>query len=432
MRAANDSPPKTLAELATRTGATDNKAPGWIKHGALVYRVCTPEDPDFLASTEAGLGITYHLLDGSIEQIPLMTGVIGDDHTGICNWDGIWPYWSHVSYRAKNWDYLRGFMQRVSDKCNTKVSFHVNLTDVNVGLRAYPETRDFFKKLVETKSIYRRDRNPASRRDYLEPPYVPQEIPANEPNPISIFALVHYQNFWDSGLAKQMIDDLYSHLPYAPPVLYLDVLTLEGGNFNTGFPHVSALKRKQRDAQEEGALAIANAALRSKGTEIGTEGDRAAPRRPRHLVGGSTASPVIPPTITARSRAQPRAAPPCSSMSWEIPDASSSLPWPPLRTRSAKFANTTLHSWPALPWRCKMPGLGNLVHFRPNSRQRGCIQYVPQGRWRPIHDAIGLTWSMTFTSPASRNFSTSAMAACAPPFSKKSATCISANSCSRT
>ena len=35
-------------------------------------------------------------------------------------------------------------MQRMSDKYNTKVSFHVNLTDVNVGLKAYPETRAFF------------------------------------------------------------------------------------------------------------------------------------------------------------------------------------------------------------------------------------------------------------------------------------------------
>ncbi len=268
---ATDSSTTAIEKLATPTGATENKAPAWIKHGAYVYRVCTPEDADFLVSTEAGIGMTCHLLDGSIEQIPLLTGVIGDDHQGACNWDGIWPYWSHVSYRAKNWDYLRGFMQRVSDQDNTKVSFHVNLTDVNVGLKAFPETRAYFKKLVESKSIYRRDRNPATGRRDLEPPYVPQEIPANEPNPISIFALVDYQNFWDSGLAGQMIDDFYGHLPYAPPVLYLDVLTLEGGNFNTGFP--TAPLGGSKETQLKGVLEIARY-LRGKGTEVGTEGDR--------------------------------------------------------------------------------------------------------------------------------------------------------------
>ncbi len=136
----------TVEELATKTGATENKAPDWIKHGAYVYRILTPEDADALISTEKGLAITYHLLDDSVEQIPLLTGVIGDDHQGLCNWDGIWPYWSHVSYRARNWDYLRDFMQRASDRYNTKVSFHVNLTDVNVGLKAYPEDAGVLRK----------------------------------------------------------------------------------------------------------------------------------------------------------------------------------------------------------------------------------------------------------------------------------------------
>jgi hypothetical protein len=261
----------TVAELATKTGATENMAPDWIKHGAYVYRILTPDDADTLLSTEKGLAITCHLLDGSIEQIPIINGLIGDDHLGTCNWDGVWPYWSHVSFRAKNWDYLRDFMQRVSDKYKTKVSFHVNLTDVNVGLRAYPETRAFFNKLVETKSIYRRDFNPVTRKRDIEPPYVPQAIPANEKNPITIFALVNYKRFWQSGMAREMIDDFYGHLPYPPPVLYVDVLTLEGGNFNTGFP--SGPLGGSKETQLEGVLAIANY-LRSKGTEVGTEGDR--------------------------------------------------------------------------------------------------------------------------------------------------------------
>ncbi len=84
-------------------------------------------------------------------------------------------------------------------------------------------------------------------------------------------ALVNYQNFWQSGLAQEMLDEFYGHLPYAPPVLYVDVLTLEGGNFNTGFP--TGPLGGSRETQLEGVLAIAKY-LRSKGTEVGTEGDR--------------------------------------------------------------------------------------------------------------------------------------------------------------
>jgi hypothetical protein len=260
-----------VEKLATKTGATENKAPDWIRHGAYVYRILTPDDADTLVSVEQGLAITCHLLDGSIAQIPIINGLIGDDHPGGWNWDGLWPYWNRVSFRAKDWDHLRDFMQRASDKYNTKVSFHVNLTDVNVGLKAYPETRAFFKKLVETGSIYRRDWNPATRKRDIEPPYVPRDFPAEEKKPTAIFALVNYQRFWQSGLARQMLDEFYGHLPYPPPVLYVDVLTLEGGNFNTGFP--TGPLGGSRETQLEGVLAIAKY-LRSKGTEVGTEGDR--------------------------------------------------------------------------------------------------------------------------------------------------------------
>ena len=91
----------TLEELAIRTGATENKAPDWIKHGAYVYRILTPDDADTLLSTEKGLAITCHLLDSSIEQIPIINGLIGDDHHGGWNWDGIWPYWNRVSFREE-------------------------------------------------------------------------------------------------------------------------------------------------------------------------------------------------------------------------------------------------------------------------------------------------------------------------------------------
>jgi len=36
----------TIEEVSTKTGAKENKAPAWIKHGAYVYRICTPDDAD--------------------------------------------------------------------------------------------------------------------------------------------------------------------------------------------------------------------------------------------------------------------------------------------------------------------------------------------------------------------------------------------------
>ncbi|HUU31204.1 MAG TPA: hypothetical protein VMY69_03795 [Phycisphaerae bacterium] len=96
---------------------------------------------------------------------------------------------------------------------------------MNVGLRDYPESREFFQKLVETKSIYRRDWNKAAHRREGEP-FVPLEIEkyagnAGNPDPVQIFALVNYKQFWDSGLARKMIDEFYAKLPFAPPMLYL-------------------------------------------------------------------------------------------------------------------------------------------------------------------------------------------------------------------
>ena len=261
----------TVEQLATPTGATESKAPGWIQRGALVYRLATPDDSDTLTPLEEGIGITSHLLDGTIQQIPLAMGLVGHDHPGSFNWDGAWPYWNRVTFRAGDWQRLHDFMQRVCDKYNTKVSFHVNLTDVNVGLRDYPETRAFFEKLVETRSIYRRDYNPKTRNRDTEPPYVPREIPADQTDPIQIFALVNYKNFWTSGMARQMIDEFYGHLPYAPPILYVDVFNLAGGNFSTGFPNGPLGGSKE--TQLEGALAIADH-IRSKGTDIASEGIR--------------------------------------------------------------------------------------------------------------------------------------------------------------
>jgi hypothetical protein len=68
-----------------------------------------------------------------------------------------------------------------------------------------------------------------------------------------------------------MIDEFYGHLTYPPPVLYLDVLNPRGGNFSTGYP--DGPLGGSKETQIEGMPAIAKY-LRSKGTEVGTEGDR--------------------------------------------------------------------------------------------------------------------------------------------------------------
>lgn len=267
-----------LAPVATKTSATRNNAPEWSR-GSYIYRITTNDEPDQLAGLSAGLTLTHRLLDGSVRQIALVNGLVGHDHPGDFNWDGLWPYWSRVTFRAGgNWETLGAFMTKMAAEANTRISFHVNLTDVNTGLRDYPETRAFFEKLAETGSIYRRDWDKAAGKR-TGTPYVPAEIDryidkkdaAGNANPNQIFALVNYRKFWDSGLAREMIDEFYSHLPYAPPVLYLDVLTAGGGNFSTGYPD-GPLGGSEK-TQIEGMRDIA-AYLRSKGTEVGTEGDR--------------------------------------------------------------------------------------------------------------------------------------------------------------
>jgi len=251
------------------SASAENNAPEWYKNGAYVYRIQTPNANDVLPRVEEGVTMVSNLLDGTIPQITFLNGIIGHDHRGMFNWDGAWPYWNRVTFRANHsWDDLRDFMKRVKDEHNVFISFHVNLTDVNVGLKDYPETRAFFQKLVETQSIYRRDWNRETNKRDTEPPYVPTEIPDGD-DPVPIFALVNYKNFWDSGLAKKMIDEFYGQLPYVPPLLYVDVLTLAGGNFATGYPDGPLGGSKESQAQ--GRQAIVDY-IRSKGSEVAAEG----------------------------------------------------------------------------------------------------------------------------------------------------------------
>jgi len=251
-------------------GPAQARPPAWYAKGAYVFRVDTPDEADVLPQLEQGHAIVANLLDGTVAQITIVGGLIGHDHRGAWNWDGLWPCWNRVTFRAGNFEKLAAFMARAKKNSNVYTGFHLNLTDVNFGLRDYPESHAFFQKLVETKSIYRRDWNPETNRRDKEPPYVPTEIPAGD-DPVPIFALVNYKNFWDSGLAKEMIDGFYAKLPFAPPMLYLDVLNAGGGNFATGFPNGPL--GGSRETQIEGMQAIADY-LHSKGTNLGTEGTR--------------------------------------------------------------------------------------------------------------------------------------------------------------
>ncbi len=272
----------SFASLASgETAPSRGKAqpPVWAQKGAYVYRISTPDRSNVLPQLEEGVGMMSNLLDGSITQIAMLNGVIGHDHRGAWNWDGLWPYWNRVTFRGGgDFKTLSDAMIRMRQSSNTLASFHLNITDVNIGLRSYPESKTFFDRLVAAHAVYRRDFNKQTHR-HDGKPYVPREIDkygdgkdeAGDPDPVKIFAIVNYKNFWDSGLAKEMIDDFYAKLPYAPPILYLDVLNLSGGNFNPGYPDGDL--GGSAETQREGACAILDY-LRSKGTDIGTEGPR--------------------------------------------------------------------------------------------------------------------------------------------------------------
>jgi hypothetical protein len=258
-------------------GPAQAQPPAWYAKGAYVFRVSTPDEADMLPQLEQGHAIVANLLDGTVPQITIVNGLIGHDHPGAWNWDGLWPYWNRTTFRAGSFEKLAAFMARAKKNSNVYTGFHLNLTDVNIGLRDYPESRAFFQKLVETKSIYRRDWSKETNKRDGEP-FVPLEIdqysgakPGQLHNPVGIIALVNYKNLWDSGLAKEMIDGFYAKLPFAPPMLYLDVLNAGGGNFSTGFPD-GPLGGSEK-TQIEGMQAIADY-LHSKGTDLGTEGNR--------------------------------------------------------------------------------------------------------------------------------------------------------------
>ena len=248
----------------------------WAAKGAYVFRVSTPDEADMLPRLEEGHAIVAHLLDGTVPQITIVNGLIGHDHPGAWNWDGLWPYWNRVTFRAGSFEKLAAFMARAKKNSNVHTGFHLNLTDVNIGLRDYPESREFFQKLVETKSIYRRDWNKATNRREGEP-FVPVEIEK-------------YAD--DTGQSRSGADlragELQAVLGQRPGeaddrrVLRASALCSARALPRCAQREREAISRRcspdgplggSEETQVEGMQAIADY-LRSKGTDLGTEGDR--------------------------------------------------------------------------------------------------------------------------------------------------------------
>jgi hypothetical protein len=251
-----------------------NKAPKWSTY--FIWRLCLPEKENAQEDCARAIKSVNNLLDKTITSNVITSGFIGCD-TGICNWDGSWPYWNRATFRINNdWQKLADFMVDMRDNCNAFISFHTNITDVNVGLAYYPEMREFFERMRENKCYYTRKLlncgGPYEGEAYI-PEYIPTEtaiMPYVEAgNPSDIFAIVNYKNLWESGLAQEIIDGFYEHLPYPPPILYVDVLSLAGNNCNVGYPDGEL--GGSAATQFEGREKILNY-LRSKGTEPGGEG----------------------------------------------------------------------------------------------------------------------------------------------------------------
>jgi hypothetical protein len=252
-----------------------NCAPSWAQ-GTFIWRLNLPDHPEALAEAAVAVEKVQNLLDREVRSIIITSGALGIDY-GYLSWDGPWPYWNRPTYRiGHDWKNFARYMVEMRDKHNAWISVHVNTTDVNVGLSCYPETRAFFEKLRAAEAIYTREGG-ACGIPAQGPASIPQEIPLEKAkmpylkagDPADIFAIVNYQKYWDSGLAREMIDEFFSHLAYPPPVLYIDVLSTTGNNLSVGVP--DGFLGGSQATQEEGRKNILDY-IRSKGSEPGGEG----------------------------------------------------------------------------------------------------------------------------------------------------------------
>ena len=88
------------------------RPPAWAAKGAYVFRVSTPDEAGVLPRLEQGHAIVANLLDGTVPQITIVNGLIGHDHPGPWNWDGLWPCWNRTTFRAGSFEKLAEFMVR--------------------------------------------------------------------------------------------------------------------------------------------------------------------------------------------------------------------------------------------------------------------------------------------------------------------------------
>jgi len=253
-----------------------NQAPDFAR-GTYIWRLVLADEPYALEGAAHSIEVVANLLDRSVRQIVFVSGAIGSD-AGLVNWDGCWPYLGRASFRINHdWDYLSRFMLEMRERHLTDISFHVNLTDVNVGLSQYPETRAFFEQMRDARALYTRPGTGRCGTPFDGAAYVPQSIPFHEAKmpycvpgePTDIFAVVDYLRFWQSGLAGASIDSLYQHLPYAPPLIYWDVMNCAGINCCVGFPDGELGGSKA--TQIEGRARIIEE-FRARGSEPGGEG----------------------------------------------------------------------------------------------------------------------------------------------------------------
>ena len=251
-----------------------NHAPEFIK-GTFVWRVVIPDGTNNIARAAECITGVQNLLDRTVRSNVITNGFIGLDDV-VPNWDGTWPYILRATYRAgHSWDNIAKFMLAMRDGHNAWISFHTNVTDVNVGLRDHPEMQAFFDRLQAADAIYTRH-GYGCGVPFKGNAYIPRTIPIDRAtmnyvqpgHAADIFAIVNYKKFWDSGLAKEMFDTFFSRLPYAPLLLYVDVLTSTGSNLTAGLP--DGLLGGSEQTQAEGRKAIIEY-IESKGTIVGGE-----------------------------------------------------------------------------------------------------------------------------------------------------------------
>ena len=102
-------------------------------------------------------------------------------------------------------------MEKMRREHNAVISFHLNISDVNAGMILYPETRAFFERLRDAKCIYARPVG-FMNAPWHGLPFVPQALPAKPGSPgfnaSDMFAYVDYLRLWESGLAREIIDEV--------------------------------------------------------------------------------------------------------------------------------------------------------------------------------------------------------------------------------